>query len=179
MNSMQLSEMNLPIQGMTCGGCGAHVERALKALPGVDRVSVDITTKWVTVTCDPNQVELADLQQAVQDAGYLIPTGRVRMSIDGMTCISCAAHIQGALGDLPGTLDVSVYLTQKTADVTFIPELVSTDQMVRAIRGAGYQIAGVERGDSLLLSSNHSDQEPSAQSPTGFVRRFKSFLRRN
>jgi copper chaperone CopZ len=30
------------IQGMTCGGCAKHVEKALRAVPGVTGVVVDV-----------------------------------------------------------------------------------------------------------------------------------------
>lgn len=45
----------LKITGMTCGHCVKHVETALRALPGVTAVAVDLETGEATVdgTADP------------------------------------------------------------------------------------------------------------------------------
>ncbi|MCX7844300.1 MAG: heavy metal translocating P-type ATPase, partial [Candidatus Bipolaricaulota bacterium] len=62
----------LPIGGMTCAACAAHVEDALRSLPGVVSVSVNLATEKVTVTYIPGTVSLADFRRAVAEAGYEI-----------------------------------------------------------------------------------------------------------
>ena len=56
------------IEGMICGHCAAHVERALNALPGV-QAKVDLARKIAVVQAAG---EVADdvLRQAVVNAGY-------------------------------------------------------------------------------------------------------------
>ena len=58
----------LLIEGMMCGHCAAHVERALNALPGV-QAKVDLGRKVAVVE---SAEEVADdvLRQAVLNAGY-------------------------------------------------------------------------------------------------------------
>ena len=58
----------LVIQGMMCGHCAAHVERALNALPGVE-AKVDLAHHTAVVQA---ATEVADevLRQAVMNAGY-------------------------------------------------------------------------------------------------------------
>jgi len=58
----------LVIEGMTCGHCAAHVERALNALLGV-LAKVDLQRKEARVEA---AAEVSDdiLRQAVQNAGY-------------------------------------------------------------------------------------------------------------
>ena len=60
----------LKIEGMTCGGCVASVERVLKALDGVDRVEVSLADARATVAYDRERVSEKDLKAAVEDAGY-------------------------------------------------------------------------------------------------------------
>ena len=58
----------LVIEGMVCGHCAAHVERALNALEGVQaKVNLDDKTAIVQ-----SAQEVSDdiLRKAVQDAGY-------------------------------------------------------------------------------------------------------------
>ncbi len=57
----------LRIEGMMCGHCKAHVEKALEALPGVERVEVSLENKNAVVY---GSAELAALKKAVEEAGY-------------------------------------------------------------------------------------------------------------
>ena len=41
-------EIRLPIEGMTCASCVLRVEKALKALPGVESVAVNLATEVAT-----------------------------------------------------------------------------------------------------------------------------------
>lgn len=57
------------VPSMSCGHCVSAVTKAVKTLPGVQTVSVDLATKLVqlqTTTTVPNDVVIA----AISDAGY-------------------------------------------------------------------------------------------------------------
>lgn len=60
----------LPIRGMTCLGCAANVELALRDLPGVEDVTVDLPAKQATVRFDPTLTDPAHMAAAVVEAGY-------------------------------------------------------------------------------------------------------------
>lgn len=61
--------MVLKIEGMMCGHCKARVEKALKAVAGVETVEISLDDKTATVT---GKADPALLRQAVIDAGYQI-----------------------------------------------------------------------------------------------------------
>lgn len=60
----------LRITGMTCNGCKKHVDAALRTVPGVSAVEVDLTGGSAKVVHDPEQSPLASLVAAVDEAGY-------------------------------------------------------------------------------------------------------------
>ena len=60
----------LKIQGMTCAACVRAVERAVSKVAGVAQVAVNFATEKAQVTFEPDQTRLADIKQAVHDAGY-------------------------------------------------------------------------------------------------------------
>ena len=60
----------LKIRGMTCGGCVASVERVLRGLDGVGRAEVSLANNEATVEFEPDRVKLAELESAIEDAGY-------------------------------------------------------------------------------------------------------------
>lgn len=57
------------IQGMTCGGCAKHVEKALKAVPGVAAVVMDVAKGTATVD---GSASFEDMAASVTAAGYVM-----------------------------------------------------------------------------------------------------------
>jgi len=55
---------------MSCAGCVANVERALKGVKGVSSVSVDRKEGKAVVVFDPGLANENDLVKAVMKAGY-------------------------------------------------------------------------------------------------------------
>jgi Cu+-exporting ATPase len=58
-----------PVGGMTCASCVAHVEDALKDVPGVISVAVNLGSEKATVEYIEGTA-YADMKKAVEDAGY-------------------------------------------------------------------------------------------------------------
>jgi P-type Cu+ transporter len=61
------ASIRLSISGMSCAGCVASVENALRAVPGVADASVNLAERTATVR---GSVEAKTLVAAVKDAGY-------------------------------------------------------------------------------------------------------------
>ena len=68
-----MTDLTLPITGMTCGGCVRSVTAVLQALPGVESVSVTLEPGQAQVRFDAVQVTPAQIQAAIEDAGFDIP----------------------------------------------------------------------------------------------------------
>jgi P-type Cu+ transporter len=68
----ELTSLDLPVGGMDCADCAAHIERALRALPGVHDVQVRVAAERATVTFDPKLVALAQIKATIGEAGYTV-----------------------------------------------------------------------------------------------------------
>jgi copper chaperone len=66
--TMATSILNVP--DISCGHCQATITNALSPLSGVDSVSVDITTKTVTVQYDPAAVGLDQMKDRLAEEDY-------------------------------------------------------------------------------------------------------------
>ncbi|NUS73251.1 MAG: heavy-metal-associated domain-containing protein [Corynebacteriales bacterium] len=58
---------NYQVTGMTCGSCAAKVKNAVRALPTVRDIDIDIATGRLTIT---GQATSEDVFAAVKAAGY-------------------------------------------------------------------------------------------------------------
>jgi Cu+-exporting ATPase len=68
-------KVSLPIGGMTCASCVAHVEGALAETPGVVSVNVNLATEKASVEYVPALTGLPDFRRAVAEVGYeVLPT---------------------------------------------------------------------------------------------------------
>ena len=63
------------------------------------------------------------------------------LTIEGMMCAHCAAHVESALNALPG-VSTHVDLEKKTAAVTAGPE-VTDDMLCKAVKDAGYKVTAI------------------------------------
>ena len=63
-------ETKLKISGMHCQGCAGNVEKALKAVKGVNSASVDLAANQASVQYDPARTNPKALAEAVKKAGY-------------------------------------------------------------------------------------------------------------
>lgn len=133
-------QATLPIRGMTCASCVAHVEEALKEIEGVQEANVNLATERARVAFVPEQTKIEDMVEAVRNVGYDVGTEKVILPIGGMTCAACVAHVEEALRSLDGVLEANVNLATERAAVEYIPGLVGMEDFRRAVASAGYEV---------------------------------------
>jgi Cu+-exporting ATPase len=66
------------IEGMSCASCVAHVEKALKSVPGVIDANVNLATESAQVKVSDSNFPAAQLIHAVEEAGYEAKLSRVQ-----------------------------------------------------------------------------------------------------
>ncbi|MEK7806338.1 MAG: heavy metal translocating P-type ATPase [Chloroflexota bacterium] len=145
---LKLHRITLPVEGMTCASCVAHVESALKAVPGVSRVSVNLATEKAVVDLETEDMPLERLRTAVAEAGYKVPIVRSVLIVGGMTCASCVSHVEAALRDVPGVAGATVNLAMENATVDYLPGVAGATELRRAVMAAGYRLEGIDADSS-------------------------------
>lgn len=136
----------LPITGMTCANCVASVERNIKKEKGINTAIVNLSSERATVDYDPTLVKLPMILQRVERAGYGVATGEADLYIQGMSDDNDARRLEKALSAQEGVLNSSVIYSAERAKVTYIPTIISQQDLRKVIKQAGFQ--AVETGDS-------------------------------
>ncbi len=155
--------IELPITGMTCASCVARTERALGKVQGVDDAAVNLATEKATVTFDADSVSTGDLVAAVEGAGYGVVTAEETLPIIGMTCASCVSRVEKALRTPPGVLRADVNLATEKATVSYIPGQATYEDLVEAVRGAGYDVVEPAPGTGAESTEAAADAEEAAR----------------
>lgn len=128
--------VDFPINGMTCASCVGRVERALEKVPGVQRVQVNLASERAHVEAEG--VALDQLIDAVDRAGYSVPSQHVELAIEGMTCSSCVGRVERALLKAPGVRRASVNLASERAHVELLGQ-PDPAALIQAVNKAGYR----------------------------------------
>jgi P-type Cu+ transporter len=134
-----LSEFQLPIEGMSCASCVAHVEKALRKVAGVEHVSVNLATELATIASD-RSTAVGALVAAVEKAGYQVKQQEITLAISGMSCASCVGRVEKALQKVTGVQAVAVNLATELATIETVG-IVSTERLLAAVAAAGYEAA--------------------------------------
>ena len=66
----ELETAQLRIEGMHCSSCVARIERELQGVPGVQEAAVSLAGEQARVTYAPSTLGVAQLEQAIERAGY-------------------------------------------------------------------------------------------------------------
>jgi Cu+-exporting ATPase len=158
--------ISLPIEGMTCASCVGRVEKALKAVPGVHKASVNLATERADITFDgtPNVVAAV---QAVQKAGYAVAENTIELSVSGMTCASCVGRVEKALKAVPGVSAATVNLATERAQVTASGG-TSPNALIQAVAKAGYE--------AKVLSGESTDTDAVAERQAAELKSLKRAL---
>ena len=145
-------EASFAVTGMTCASCVAVIEKVVGRMAGVVSANVNLATEKLVVMHDPTVVDVHAIAAAVEAAGYhaipLAPAaasaapggaaGSLTLGILGMTCSSCAMVIEKTLAKVSGVVSAVVNLAAETATVGFDPALVGVDDLIAAVKNAGY-----------------------------------------
>jgi Cu+-exporting ATPase len=80
--NLNSSEIELLIDGASCGSCVSKIESALKKVSGVDRAEMNFAQRTVTIA---GTVEQMDLIRAVENAGYSAKVSKAETEGDALS----------------------------------------------------------------------------------------------
>jgi Cu+-exporting ATPase len=129
----------LPITGMTCANCVATIERNLNKLDGVELANVNLSSERATVAFNPQKLALDDIITKVQRAGYDIARADADFLLKRLGDVNDAARLESALSKLEGVTRVQVNLTSEKVHVTYIPTLVTQQELRKKINTSGFE----------------------------------------
>src|SRR5690348_4433472 len=94
------TEIQLPIDGMTCGSCVNRIERFLRATDGVEEANVNLATEMATIRYLPDIADKDRLVAAVEAAGYDVRQAQpAREDIDPVDAIGWSLVEEAARDD--------------------------------------------------------------------------------
>jgi Cu+-exporting ATPase len=138
---MAKQRVTLPIEGMSCASCAATVQEALGGAPGVSGASVNYATAKAAVEYEDTQTAVGRLAQAVRDAGYQCGQATMTFGITDLHYAPSVAGLERELGGVVGVIRAVANQATESATVTYVPGVVTAQQLEHAVRAAGFRTA--------------------------------------
>ncbi|MEG3639066.1 heavy metal translocating P-type ATPase [Magnetococcus sp. PR-3] len=135
--------LHLPIEGMSCAACSSRMQRRFNAMDGVSQASVNLATATAVVE---GQVTLDALEKLVLKTGFSVPRVTQAFQLQGLSCASCVAKVEGALVTCSGVEKASANLATGELLVTYIPEHVTPLHIQQVVETVGYKLLVAEEG---------------------------------
>ncbi len=133
-----MKEITLGVSGMTCSACAANIERVLKKKAGVDSVVVNLELGRAKVGFDPSLISPKEIEESIESIGYKVEKDTVTLTLEGMTCASCAANIEKVLNRTDGVISASVNFPLEKAVVEFDSSRISVREIIASVQRIGY-----------------------------------------
>jgi len=133
----KVTELTLPVEGMTCAACAVRIEKNVGKLAGVKQITVNLASERARVILDA-ETSWTDVVARIEKIGYRVPVSELDLNIEGMTCAACSARIEKVVGRLPGIQLIQVNLASEKGHVQFVPGVVQESDILHAIEKAGY-----------------------------------------
>ncbi|MGY6588293.1 MAG: heavy metal translocating P-type ATPase [Wenzhouxiangella sp.] len=131
------NSLELPLDGLRCGGCVARARSVVESVEGSRSVSVNLASGRASLEWPGNQ-PLQPLIDALAQAGFPVRQQTLALTIDGMHCGSCVRRVEQGLENLPGVLRARVNLTEGSALVDLVEDNVAGNDLIQAVKKAGY-----------------------------------------
>lgn len=160
-----MKNATLTVTGMTCASCAKAVERKVSKVDGVHFANVNLATETLNVEFDENKIDIQQVKEAVEKAGYGVQDEiadtiqEVTIPISGMTCASCAKAVERSINKLPGIREVSVNYATERAKVVYDSSSTRISQLKDAITKAGYEALEIETGERVDLERDRREKE--------------------
>ncbi|NNG01664.1 MAG: copper-translocating P-type ATPase [Desulfobacteraceae bacterium] len=131
--------VTIPVSGMTCANCAMNIERGVRKLSGVKSAAVNFAAENALVVYDTGELGIGELVGRIHDTGFSVPKARIEIPVTGMSCANCAMNIERTLNTkVPGVIHAAVNFATERATAEYIPGISSVEDMVAAIRKAGF-----------------------------------------
>jgi Cu+-exporting ATPase len=134
-----LARIELPIADLPFVRVATELESALRALDGVDQVTVNVGAGLLRLDYDPLKTNLARMTNAVQTAGYTLDGAQTRIGIENLRCASCVKFIEDELKSTQGVLNATVNIATQEATVDYLPQNTTLAELNKAIETWGYK----------------------------------------
>lgn len=128
-----MNNVKLPVTGMLSQADADRLEIELYKISGILQVQIDWAEERARVLYDPAQVDLFDIEIAINQVGLCLPNAEISIPFEELGIRGLPADFEERLERIPGILLATDSVSKSLVRVQYIPEVISVDQVRQAI----------------------------------------------
>ena len=134
-----IHEFRIPLEGVENAHCALIVEKEIAKLKGVESHRVALNNKQL-ILGTPHTEAVLEVVKTIRDLGYGVTTVKKAYPVLQMSCASCAVNVENLLKAQVGVIDASVNYATAMVSVEFIPSLIQSEHLKKAVQDIGYDL---------------------------------------
>jgi Cu2+-exporting ATPase len=147
----------IPLKDVDSEHCALIVDKALSEVKGVQSHKVELNNNRAVITSSKYPEEaVQSAVEKIRDLGYDVPTIKQTFPVMDMSCASCAGSAQATLNNQVGVVKAEVNYANHSAQVEYIPGLVSSEGLKSAVQAAGYDLI-IDEAETETLEQVRDD----------------------
>ncbi|QKJ63306.1 heavy metal translocating P-type ATPase [Flavobacterium sp. M31R6] len=129
----------IPLEDVESEHCAIIVDNGLGKLKNIDSHKVELNNNRAVITTSKPEA-LPEAVSAIRDLGYGVTTVKKTVPVLEMSCASCAIGVETAIQIQPGIVSASVNFATATVAIEYLPNMISVDEIKKAVQLAGYDL---------------------------------------
>jgi len=134
-----INEIRIPLEGVESEHCALIVDNGIAKLKGIESHRVELNNKQLVIQTD-NLETVSKAVKTIRELGYGVSTIKKTYPVLEMTCASCAVSVESMLKSQTGVVDASVNFATSKVSIEFIPGLVQSEDLRKAVQRIGYDL---------------------------------------
>lgn len=114
------------------------LQEQLEKITAINMVNFDQNLGSIVFNYDPGKIDFLDIFEELERLGIELVVENLRLKVEGMRCISCISHVEGALNEVPGVVNSSAKPSENLAEVVFVKNMVTAEELVYIVNQTGY-----------------------------------------
>ncbi|MDO8896289.1 MAG: heavy metal translocating P-type ATPase, partial [Bacteroidales bacterium] len=134
-----INEIRIPLEGVESEHCALIVDNGIAKLKGIESHRVELNNKQLVIQTD-NLETVSKAVKTIRELGYGVSTIKKTYPVLEMTCASCAVSVESMLKSQTGVVDARVNFATSKVSIEFIPGLVQSEDLRKAVQRNGYDL---------------------------------------
>ncbi len=143
--------LHIPLLDVDNEHCARIVDNGLSEIKEIETHRIEINNQRAVITAKKYPEEaVQEAVKHIRNLGYHVPTVKKTWPVTGMSCASCAGSSEATLNNQAGVVKAEVNYANNTAQVEYIPGMITPEEMKSALQAAGYDLLVGEAGSETL-----------------------------
>ena len=132
--------INLPLEGMDSEHCALIIDKGLSKVNGITSHKVELNNNRAVIQTPDGIEVIPEAVKTIRGLGYDVTTVKKSFPVLNLNCASCAVSVQTTLQNQVGVISAAVNYANATAQVEFIPTIITAHQLKASVQSIGYDL---------------------------------------